>query len=211
MWTSGSVVTLRYRALDGSFYSGRPVRVVSDTGELLVTYMAAETICSMPVFADGRELRDVSLDERWVLPRAAVRRPWSENELVQLFPRGRAHSLWIVRDPAHALVGWYVNLEDPQVLGDRTITTNDHILDIWVPAETGEPEWKDEHELAAALAQGRVSVDKAAAIRAEGERVWAERPWPTGWDDWRPPAEWTPPELPEGWDAEPPDELREGA
>ena len=60
----------------------------------------------------------------WVLPRTAVRRSWDGTELVQLFPRGRAHSIGVVLDP-----------------------TRDHILDIWVPAESGEPEWKDEHEL----------------------------------------------------------------
>jgi hypothetical protein len=200
MWSSGEAVTLRYRAFGGSVDAGRPLRVVEHTDDLLVTYMAAETVVSMPAFADGRRIRDVSLEERWVLPRVAVRQPWGETELVQLFPRGRAYSLWIIRDAAHALSGWYVNLEEPQVLGDRTITTSDHVLDIWVPAETGEPEWKDEHELAAAVEQGVVTADQAAAIRAEGERVWAERPWPTRWDDWLPPPEWTRPELPDGWE-----------
>ena len=68
-----------------------------------------------------------------------------------------------------------------------------------MPAETGEPEWKDEDELAAAVEAGRFTADEAASIRAEGERVWAERPWPTGWEEWLPPAEWAQPELPDGW------------
>ena len=83
--------------------------------------------------------------------------------------------------------------------GAHTISTRDHVLDIWVPGETGEPEWKDEDELAAAVEAGRFSADEAASIRAEGERVWAERPWPTGWEAWLPPAEWVQPELPDGW------------
>ena len=33
-----------------------------------------------------------------------------------------------------------------------------------------------------------------------GERVWRERPWPTGWESWTPPADWVTPDLPEGWD-----------
>jgi hypothetical protein len=37
-------------------------------------------------------------------------------------------------------------------------------------------------------------------VRAEGERVIAERPWPTGWEDWRPPRDWTRLPLPEDWD-----------
>jgi len=26
------------------------------------------------------------------------------------------------------------------------------------------------------------------------------KPWPTGWEEWRPPAEWEPLALPEDWD-----------
>jgi len=39
----------------------------------------------------------------------------------------------------------------------------------------------------------------AAEIRAEGARVIAERPWPAGWEGWRPPPEWAPLALPEDW------------
>jgi hypothetical protein len=177
------------------------VRVVEHTDELLVTFMAEGTVVSVPMLADGRGLRDVPLDERWAHPRTSMRAPWNGTELIQLFPLGRAHSLWIVRDPEHRPLGWYVNLEDVHELGERTITTRDGVLDIWVPAGTGEPEWKDEDELEAALRAGRVTPDEASAIRVEGERVWRERPWPTGWEDWQPPASWTTPELPAGWDA----------
>jgi len=179
------------------------VRVVEQTPELLVTFMAEGTPVSVPLLEDGRGLRDVPLDERWSHPRTSALRPWHGTELIQLFPTGRAHSVWVVRNADHSLVGWYVNLEDPHVFGARTITTRDHVLDIWVPAETGEPEWKDEDELEAALRVGRITPDEAVAIRGEGERVWRERPWPTGWEDWLQPAEWTTPDLPEGWNAAP--------
>lgn len=200
MWASGELVTVRFRSLDGRFHSARPVRVVEHTHELLVTFMAEGTIVSVPTLLDGRGLRDVPLEERWAHPRTSARRPWHGTELIQLFPRGRAHSIWVVRNTDHSLVGWYVNLEDPHELGERTVSTRDHVLDLWVPAETGEPEWKDEDELEVATRVGRISPEQAVAIRAEGERVRAERPWPTGWEDWLPPAGWTVPELPEGWD-----------
>ena len=202
MWRSGETVTLRFGSIDGRFHSGRPVRVIEHTPELLVTFMAEGTTVSVPMLADGRGLRDVPLEERWSHPRTSLRRPWLGTELIQLFPRGRAHSIWVVRDKEHAMVGWYVNLEDVHELGASTITTRDHVLDIWVPAATGEPEWKDEDELAAATRVGRLSAEQAAEIRAEGERVWRERPWPTGWEDWNPPAHWKTPTLPDGWDRE---------
>jgi len=75
----------------------------------------------------------------------------------------------------------------------------DGILDIWVSADTGEPVWKDEDEFAMAVTVGRLSKDEAAALRAEGERVIAERPWPTGWENWRPRDGWERPQLPADW------------
>jgi hypothetical protein len=199
VWASGELVTLRYRSLDGRFHEGHPLRVIEQTSELVVTFMPIGTVVSQPVLADGRGLRDVPLHERWAYPRVSATRPWHSTEVIQLFPRGRAHSLWVMRDAEHSLLGWYVNLEDPRALGAHTISTRDHVLDIWVPADTREPQWKDEDELAAALEAGRFTADEAASIRAEGERVWAERPWPTGWEGWLPPAEWAQPELPDGW------------
>jgi len=201
MWRSGDVVTLRFRSIDGRFYSGRPLRVIEHTPEQLVMFMAESTVVSVPMLADGRGLRDVPLDERWAYPRTSLRRPWTGTELIQLFPRGRAHSIWVVRDAAHGMVGWYVNLEDVHELGEHAITTRDHVLDIWVPTETGKPQWKDEDELEAATRVGRLTLAQAGAIRAEGERVRRERPWPTGWEHWRAPSEWTIPELPADWDA----------
>jgi hypothetical protein len=199
MWHSGDVVTLRFSSIDGRFYSGRPLRVIDHTAQRLVTYLAEGTVVSVPMLADGRGLRDVPLDERWSHPRTTLLRPWTGTELIQIFPAGRAYSIWVVRDTARAMVGWYVNLEDVHELSDSTITTRDHVLDIWVPAETGEPQWKDEDELEAATRVRRLTPDEADAIRAEGERVWRERPWPTGWEDWQVPAGWTTPELPAGW------------
>jgi hypothetical protein len=199
VWASGELVTLRYRSLDGRFHEGHPVRVIEHTPELVVTFMPIGTVVSYPALADGRGLRDLPLHERWAHPRVSATRPWHSTEVIQLFPKGRAHSLWVMRDSEHSLLGWYVNLEDPQVLGARTISTRDHVLDLWVPADTGEPEWKDEDELAAAVEAGRFTAAEAASIRAEGERVWAERPWPTGWEEWLPPSEWAQPELPDGW------------
>jgi RimJ/RimL family protein N-acetyltransferase len=202
MWSSGDVVVLRYRSQDGRFRSGRPLRVVAETDDWLVTYLAENTEVAMPILADGRGLRDVPLDERWSHPRATDLRPWRSSNLVLLFPRGRAYSLWLFREHG-AFRGWYVNLEQPHAFGTRTIDTRDNVLDVWVPAETRDPEWKDEDELEAAARYGRVTPAEAVAIRTEGERVIRERPWPTGWEEFSPPPDWTQPSLPPGWDAGP--------
>lgn len=49
---------------------------------------------------------------------------------------------------------------------------------------------------------GASSVGKGVptTVREGGERVIAAKPWPTGWEDWRPPTAWRPLALPDGWD-----------
>ena len=60
--------------------------------------------------------------------------------------------------------------------------------------------WQPREAAHARFDRGLISPEEASAARAEGERVLHEWPFPTGWEDWRPPSEWTPPPLPEGWD-----------
>jgi hypothetical protein len=37
-------------------------------------------------------------------------------------------------------------------------------------------------------------------MKTEGERVIVSRPWPTGWEELRPPSDWCPLDLPASWD-----------
>jgi Protein of unknown function (DUF402) len=201
VWNFGDVVVLRYGTLADGFWGGIPLFVIEHTSEQLVVYLAEGTETAAPVLADGRGLRDAPLEERWAHPRRSVRRPWLHTDLVMIFPHGRRHSLWVFHESGKH-VGWYVNLEEPHVFGERTISTRDEILDVWIPAETEEPVWKDEDEFAMAIQVGRLSSDQATAVRSEGERVIGEQPWPTGWENWQPPAGWERPQLPPDWDAQ---------
>ena len=199
MWQAGDVVVLRYRSMGGGFGGGLPLHVVSSSRDQVVGFIKEGTMVVAPVLADGRELRDVPVAERWKYPRKSVRRTWRDSDVVMIFPRdGRRHSLWVFHERGQ-LLGWYVNLEAPHVFGEQTISTDDGVLDVWVPADTGEPEWKDEDEFAVAVEVGRIPEAEARALRAEGERIISERPWPTGWENWQPPDDWVPPELPERW------------
>jgi hypothetical protein len=172
--------------------------VIEDADDRVVGFLAEDTEVAYPMLADGRGLREVPLEERWSHPRQAMRRPWVRSDLVMIFPRDRRYSLWVFHEGGEH-VGWYINLEQPHVFGERTIITRDDILDIWVPAETSEPQWKDEDEFEVAQQVGRLTEEDAAAILAEGQRVMVERPWPTGWENWRPPADWGPARLPDDW------------
>lgn len=141
---------------------------------------------------DGRYL------ERWIgddEPRDLI---WSETHVLQLVRPGDAHTVEVFWDESWALLGWYVNLQAPLQPTSFGYDTTDWALDIWV-TPNGEWSWKDEDDFAEAISLGVFDDASAAAVRAEGERVIAAHPWPTGWEDWRPPESWDPLPLPLGW------------
>ena len=120
----------------------------------------------------------------------------SKRDAICLGRAGRSHSIYLFFSPDGAFEHWYVNFEQPL---RRTLVgydTFDHKLDLIVMLD-GTYRWKDEDELEQAAALGIVD---AAAVRAEGQRVLEEWPFPTGWEEWRPDPTWPAPQLPEGWD-----------
>jgi predicted RNA-binding protein associated with RNAse of E/G family len=106
--------------------------------------------------------------------------------------------VWLLRRRGR-FAGWYVQLEAPWQPFRLGFDTQDHELDIWI-ATDGAWQWKDEHELDVAVELGFFVPEQAAAFRAEGERVIAEWPFPTGWEEWQPDLSWPLPSLPADWD-----------
>jgi hypothetical protein len=90
-----------------------------------------------------------------------------------------------------------VNFERWLGRGATTIDYVDDKLDLVVEPD-GSLRWKDEDELEEAARLGLLDAD---AVRAEAERVVADPPWPTGWEEWRPDPAWPLPALPASWDA----------
>ena len=123
---------------------------------------------------------------------------WDKGHVLRFMQAGDAHTIEICWGRDWNLVCWYVNLQARLVIrGDRFDQT-DWALDVWVDPD-GSWRWKDEHDFAEAQELGILDAAAAAEVRAEGERVIAAKPWPTGWEDWRPPPEWGPLPLPEDW------------
>jgi hypothetical protein len=140
------------------------VRVVADDPDLLATWLAPGTPYMRP-----------AVREKLPFHQRLVNRPWEAPGVLQLTRPGDAHNVWVF---AH---GWYVNLQEPLRRTALGFDTCDQLLDL-VRSRDGRWRWKDEHELAAAVERGFLSADEAAAVRAEGERVIAADPFPTGWD-----------------------------
>jgi hypothetical protein len=129
---------------------------------------------------------------------------WQRSNVLRLMRPGEGHDVEVWWDESWSFLGWYVNLQEPLRSSALGFDTCDLALDVWVePDETWS--WKDEDDLAVLVAHGAVSDEEAREVRAEAERVIAARPWPTGWESWRPPPHWEPLPLPDGWDVVRPD------
>ena len=177
----------------GKVRNALPYFVVRDEEDLVALYMPLGTVGMRPLF-DGRPIRGQA-DRDWELREHARH----TSNCLSLIRWGRAHCIELLWDETGEFDGWYVNLQEPLRRSQLGFESDDLILDIRVQPG-GSWAWKDEDELEEAVRLGRFTEEEARAIRAEGERVLAERPWPTGWEDWRPDPAWPLPELPDGWD-----------
>lgn len=136
--------------------------------------------------------------KRWATDLPPFSMPWEQTHVLRFEQAGARHSVEIYWDIDWNQMSWYVNLQTPVAINNRFVDTTDCALDVIVKPD-GTWYWKDEDELEEAVELGIWTVAEAAEIRAEGERVIAASPWPTGWEDWRPPADWGPLGLPRDW------------
>jgi uncharacterized protein DUF402 len=136
--------------------------------------------------------------EYWASGKPSFDWTWHGAHVLRFMRPGDRHTVEVWWDLDWKLQGWYVNLQAPLVVRGSFYDTTDHALDIVVEPD-GAWSWKDEDDLAEMVARGLLTQGEADDVRAEGERVVAERPWPTGWESWRPPEEWKPLPLPEDW------------
>lgn len=134
----------------------------------------------------------------WVTDQPAFDYTWDSSHVLRFMREGDGHTVECFWDEEWNFKGWYVNLQAPLAVSGRCFDTTDWALDVVVDPD-GTWHWKDEDDFARAIELGVLNERQAAEVRAEGERVIAEAPWPTGWEDWRPPAEWTPLGLPRDW------------
>jgi hypothetical protein len=192
MWSSGDPVLWRAVSF-GHVRLAFAHRFVADREDVVALWLAAGTPGMRFTGASIKDVLDLDSND-WSLGEVT----WMPPSVLKLWRPGRAHSVWLFLD-GEELLYWYVNLEEPWRRTALGFDTRDHALDIVVDPD-GAWRWKDEDHLEQATANGRFTREQALAIRAEGERVIIERPWPTGWEDWVAPADWQPPALPEGWD-----------
>ena len=192
----GEAVALR-EIWNGRVWSARAAIVVEDREDQTTFFVPAEAM-RMAAVRDGAMLR-IPQDGFELAPRTSGEAPalsfgWPDRwygTLLFFHPDGRPRE-------------WYVNLQEPLRRTDVGFDYLDLKLDVIVEME-GSWLWKDEDELAEAIAQGLVPAEDEARLRAEGERavrriVDREPPFDRDWRTWSPDPDWPAPALPDGWD-----------
>lgn len=196
MFAPGDALTYR-EVWAGRVMTALPMRLVADTGDVLVLYLAPETAFQAARSPDGSPVRD--LDD-WV----SVPQTWTGGSLVRIIPRGRWYAVDLEYDAERAFTGYYINFQEPLRATAQGFDTVDLVLDIVVdPA--GQSRMKDEDDFAAAVASGHIPRGTAERLRGEAARLSrvVERDGAPiqaqEWLAWRPPSDWVVPMLMDGW------------
>ena len=195
MWSPGDVVVHRHLCGDRT-WMGIPVYVVRDEPDLVATYLPS-----------GAELGYVPGD--W--PTANGRHPWypqthwTGHGALMLQRPGDPYGVWVFwsgAERAHSC--WYLNIQDWSRTPDGE-AIRDLELDVVVRPD-GSYALKDAEYVDQRVAEGRFPAADAERARAVARELTAmldrgERWWSDEWASWRPPREWGPVSLPEGWRA----------
>jgi hypothetical protein len=194
-FAAGDTVALR-EIWDGRVFEARPAIVVVDDPAGAMFYVPSVVSCLQPVGEDGVPLRFPA--RPWHLEPVE----WHHRRVLSFaFPDTPYAVLAAWDAQTDAFEGWYVNLQDPLRRTEIGFDTRDHVLDVLIPPDRSSWAWKDEDELAEALALGLFSEADAEGIQWAGERavehvLLGEPPFDEDWADWRPDPAWDVPELP---------------
>lgn len=184
----------------GKVWSVRPVTIVEDSPRAIVIYTPAGSFGLFPSDPDGRPLR-IPADE-WTLGE----RVSTEHHVLGIQAPGEHHGTLLIWDTSWEFRSWYINIEEPFRRTQTGFDYKDLLLDIVAAPDLSSWRWKDEDEVAEAVARGVFSRQFASTLYAEGERAIArliarKPPLDEPWEKWRPDPAWRRPEIRQGWEA----------
>lgn len=132
--------------------------------------------------------------------------PWGVWRLLTLKRPADQHSISAAWHEQTGAFHWYIDLTSPLRRTPAGFELVEHALDIVVDSDAVAWQWKDEDEVAWAVAHGTYTPAEAAELHTEGERaierLRRERAALERWVNWEPDPAWVRPQLPAGWDAE---------
>ena len=194
----GTSVALR-EIWRGRVWSARPVTVVLDGDDLWMFYLPLGVRWMCPREPGGAAWHRIPHDE-WEL----AERIWEDTHVLSFARPHDAHATLLFFERDWTPRTWYVNLQEPLRQTHLGFDYMDKDLDVLVELD-GTWRWKDEDELAEAIAGGLIPAEDEPRLRAEGERavrriLGREPPFDRDWTTWRPDPTWPMPTLPNGWD-----------
>ena len=197
-WTPGEIIVMR-GVWKAKLWWACPAYIVQDTPELLALYWPVGTPTRSPVrrpTVEDELYNRIELEDR----------NWTDNDVLSLNTPGSAHSIELMWQAGTRKIRcWYVHLQEPIRRTEIGFDTMDQMLDIVISPDRSSWRWKDEDEFNEAERIGVYSHAKAHSIHQEAERVVEllnanASPFCDGWENWTPPAGWTIPSFPLGWD-----------
>ena len=184
---------------DGSPMADFPLRVVEDTGDRLVAWLAAGSEIRYWATEDGREPRTLPLDQRFRSKLTTARRTWEGPGVLRVIFSDTIYQVIHFWTSEGIFEGWYVNFEAPSRRIGNQILTFDWQLDLLITPD-GTSEWKDEDEAAAAIDAGMLRPEELTASFLAGQQILDD--FETflsrvgDWREWSAPASWTAMPLP---------------
>jgi uncharacterized protein len=186
----------------GRVFEARPCTVVEDDTTQTILFVPAGVECGVPVSPDGSSLR---------LPMGPWElrlRPRGLHPVLSFAWAGTPYSVLHIWNEDGAPLHWYVNLQAPLVRTELGFDTVDHALDLLIAPDRSTWSWKDEDELAEAIAGGLFTPGDEAWFRYWGERAVEHvllqlPPFDADWSGWTPDPSWPLPSLPAGWESPP--------
>ncbi len=199
MWSSGDPVLLRY-VHDGRVSRVLPVSVVADDGRATQLYVAPGPAMRTRCDEHGVPIpRSLSYGERFARPWTLGDGSWTGYHMLMLAPTAAAYAFWAVWSETWEFQEWYVNLQEPLRRTPFGFDTADNVLDLVIERD-GSWRWKDEDELAEAVALGRFTAADVEELYRDGGsaiEVFQRGQWPfdRDWSAWRPDPGWPRPAL----------------
>jgi hypothetical protein len=123
---------------------------------------------------------------------------WSRSHILRVVHPDDSYAVDVCWDESWTFRGWDIKLQAPLQPTPLGYDTTEWFLGIWVDPD-GAWRWKNEGDFAEAAILGAFTDEEPAKARSFGERVIEARPWPTGSEDWRPPADWGPVSVSADW------------
>jgi len=194
---------LRYFYEDGGNQAALPVRVVEDSAQRLVLWLAEGTEIMYWATQDGQDPRSLPLAERFAETLATAPRRWTGPGVLRVLLPQTPYQVLHFWDAEGAFQKWYINFEAPMERTSGRVDTVDWHLDLVIDSD-GAARWKDEDEAEAAVAAGQLPEERLIEARHHAELILQDFAGFLSrvgdWRGFRPSEEWALLPLPTDWD-----------